>query len=117
MNQRLSATTVLRRRLLIIAAVLGAVAVLAGAFGAHALSARVSARMLDVWATSVRYQMWHVLALLAAAALAEHLSLRSLRVASYAWIAGIAVFCGSLYALVLSGYTVLVRSHRSAGCY
>ena len=107
MNQQAIAAATLRRRLLVFAAMLGALAVLAGAFGAHALSARVSTRMLDVWATSVRYQMWHVLALLVASALAEHLSVRLLRMASYAWAAGLLVFCGSLYALVISGSTAL----------
>ena len=103
MNQQSPAATVFRRQLLVSAAILGAIAVVAGAFGAHALSARVPAKMLDVWATGVRYQMWHVLALLAAGALFGRLSDRTLRAAGIAWIAGIILFCGSLYLLVLTG--------------
>lgn len=107
MKVPLPAAAAFRRRLLAITAILGALTVVAGAFGAHALSTHVAARMLDVWATAVRYQMWHVLALLAAVALAEHLSLRVLRVASYAWIAGMVIFSGSLYLLVLTRYSAL----------
>ena len=97
----------LRRRLLCIAAVLGALAVVAGAFGAHALNARVPARMLEVWATGVRYQMWHALALLGAVALLDQLSVRLLRLAGHAWVLGVVIFAGSLYLLVLTGYTAL----------
>jgi uncharacterized membrane protein YgdD (TMEM256/DUF423 family) len=106
MMEQAGAAPTLRRRLLILSTLFGALAVLAGAFGAHALSGRVAPRMLDVWATAVRYQMWHVFALLAAVALREHLSLRTLRIAGHAWLAGTVLFCGSLYLLVVSGITV-----------
>jgi len=96
-----------RRRALVAAAVLGALAVATGAFGAHGLSGRVSPHMLDVWQTAVRYHMWHVLALLAACALEPLWGRRSMVAACSAWLAGIALFSGSLYLLVLTGIGIL----------
>jgi uncharacterized membrane protein YgdD (TMEM256/DUF423 family) len=80
------------------AALLGACAVLSGAFGAHALRASLDARALELWRTAVDYHFWHALALLAAA-LAPVSRWRSTAVAAFA--AGILVFSGSLYALAL----------------
>lgn len=91
-----------RRGVLVTAAVLGALAVAAGAFAAHGLSSRVSPRMLEVWETAARYQMWHVLALLAVAASEPLWKHRAAAIACAAWIAGIVLFSGSLYALVLT---------------
>lgn len=51
-----------------IGAVSAALAVAAGAFGAHALRARVEPRLLEVFETAARYQMYHALALFAVAA-------------------------------------------------
>ena len=63
--------------------------------------------MIDVWDTGVRYQMWHALTLMAASALFEHLSVRTLRAAAMAWIGGVSLFCGSLYLLVLGANTMI----------
>jgi uncharacterized membrane protein YgdD (TMEM256/DUF423 family) len=95
--------SVLRRNFVLLAAIFGMLAVLAGAFGAHALREVVAPRLLEVWATAVRYQMWHALALLGVAMLVEHLSSVVLRWLMCVWIAGICLFSGSLYLLVLSG--------------
>jgi len=81
-------------------AVLGALGVLAGAFGAHALEGELAPRDLEVWDTAVRYQLWHALALCLCAALDARG--RAVRHAARAFCAGIALFSGSLYVLVLA---------------
>ncbi|HEX2187381.1 MAG TPA: DUF423 domain-containing protein [Longimicrobiaceae bacterium] len=81
----------------------GLLAVAAGAFGAHALRARLTPDLLAVWETGARYHMYHALALLAAAWAAERWSSGAAVAAGWAFTAGILVFSGSLYALALSG--------------
>jgi len=79
-----------------------------GAFGAHGLKTRLSAEMLAVFETGVRYQMYHALALLVVSAAIGHLgSARLLVSAGWLFVAGIVLFSGSLYALALSGVTTL----------
>jgi len=79
-----------------------------GAFGAHGLKTRLSAEMLAVFETGVRYQMYHALALLVVSAAIGHLgSARLLVGAGWLFVAGIVLFSGSLYALALSGVTTL----------
>jgi uncharacterized membrane protein YgdD (TMEM256/DUF423 family) len=87
-----------------IASILGATSVGAGAFGAHALRDKLTPRMLDVWQTAAHYQMYHALALLAVAWIMHQAPLsRSAMAAGWAFIAGVALFSGSLYAMALSG--------------
>ncbi|HVC19253.1 MAG TPA: DUF423 domain-containing protein [Vicinamibacterales bacterium] len=79
-------------------------AVVLGAFGAHALRARLSPDMLEVWETGVRYQMYHALALLATAWAASRWPASRLPAwAGWFFIAGIVLFSGSLYVLALTG--------------
>jgi uncharacterized membrane protein YgdD (TMEM256/DUF423 family) len=78
-------------------------AVAAGAFGAHALRARLPADLLAVFETAARYQMYHALALLAVAILAARWPGMPMRAAGWLFIGGTAVFSGSLYLLALSG--------------
>jgi len=96
-----------RRWPLVVAALLGATAVMAGAFGAHGLRAVLTERYLATWETAAHYQLTHALALLALA-----LSMQAVpRLANSSWclwsarcfILGSLIFSGSLYALVLSG--------------
>jgi uncharacterized membrane protein YgdD (TMEM256/DUF423 family) len=87
----------------ILGALFGGLGVAAGAFGAHALRARLDPRMLEVFETAVRYQMFHALALLAAAWLWQQTSTTAAQVAGWAFVAGILLFSGSLYALALTG--------------
>jgi uncharacterized membrane protein YgdD (TMEM256/DUF423 family) len=88
-------------------AVLGAIsaglAVAAGAFAAHALRARLDPALLAVFETGARYQMYHALALLAAAAAWPRWSGPWLRAAGWLFVVGTVLFCGSLYALALTG--------------
>ena len=83
--------------------VFGFLAVAAGAFGAHALRARLGAEMLAVWETGARYQMYHALALLAVAVAAARWPAGGWATAGWLFTAGIAIFCGSLYLLALTG--------------
>lgn len=76
--------------------VAGASAVVLGALGAHALHARLSPQMLDVWHTAVQFQFWHALALLVCALMPRT---RATRLAAALFAFGIVLFCGSLYAL------------------
>lgn len=91
------------RVVIAIAALLGAAAVLLGAFGAHALRDTLDERALAIWRTAVEYQFWHVLAALAVALLARDGASTCLRIAAVAFVAGIVLFCGSLYSLALGG--------------
>ena len=68
-----------------------------GAFGAHALKAKLAPDMLVIFETGVRYQVYHALALLLLA------SLRGPSKAAWCFTAGIALFSGSLYLLALTG--------------
>lgn len=81
------------------AAILGALAVAFGAFGAHGLKGRVSPDDLTIFETAVRYHAWHALALLGCACLPTGLKRIGLAVALL--LAGTVVFSGSLYLLVL----------------
>ena len=74
----------------------------AGAFGAHALRARLSPADLATFETAARYQMYHALALLAVAWLVERGHPRA-NLAGGLFIAGIVLFSGSLYVLTLAG--------------
>ncbi|MEM9177167.1 MAG: DUF423 domain-containing protein [Myxococcota bacterium] len=85
-----------------IAAVLGAVGVVLGAFGAHGLERTLSPERLDVWATAVDYHLIHAVALLAVA-LFERASGTSMRGPFLGFTAGIVLFSGSLYLLALDG--------------
>lgn len=80
------------------ASVAGASAVILGALGAHALHAKLSPQMLDVWHTAVQFQFWHALALLACALMRRT---HATHLAAVLFAIGIVLFCGSLYALAL----------------
>ncbi len=84
-------------------AVLAGVAVAAGAFGAHGLRGRLDAELLAVFETAARYQMYHALALLAVAWATTRWPDGAAALAGWLFVAGIAIFSGSLYALALSG--------------
>jgi uncharacterized membrane protein YgdD (TMEM256/DUF423 family) len=81
-------------------------AVAAGAFGAHGLRSRVSERMLAVFETGARYQMFHALGLLAVAWLASQRA-GVADAAGWSMLAGVVIFSGSLYVMALTGVTRL----------
>ena len=79
-----------------------ALAVALGAFGAHALKARLAPEMLAIWHTGVTYHAWHALALILLGLLMLHASdSAALRYAAWLFVAGIVLFGGSLYLLAL----------------
>jgi len=93
---------------LLIGAVLGFLGVALGAFAAHALKSRLSAEMLAVFETGVRYQMYHAFAVLIVAAAIGHIgNARLLVIAGWFFFAGILLFSGSLYALALTSVRIL----------
>ena len=97
------------RRVLGTGAALALLAVLSGAFAAHGLKTMLDAQQLALFETAARYQMYHALALLVVGILASgrQFSRTLLKLAAFAFILGIFLFCGSLYLLALSGITWL----------
>jgi uncharacterized membrane protein YgdD (TMEM256/DUF423 family) len=81
----------------------GFIAVAAGAFGAHALKARLSVDMLTVFETGARYQMFHALALLLVAWASTRWPGRAIAASGWCFVAGTVLFSGSLYLLALTG--------------
>ena len=86
------------RRWAAVGAGLGFLAVVLGAFGAHALRSVLPPERLAVWEVGVRYQMYHALALLAVPLLAGD---RARRI-GWCFVGGVALFSGSLYLLALT---------------
>lgn len=91
------------RPLAALAAISGGLVVIFGAFGAHGLHHYGSADLLPTWQTGVRYHMFHsIAALLAAFVGAEPRARRFAALAGWSFVAGIVLFSGSLYMLVLA---------------
>jgi len=77
----------------------GALAVILGAFGAHALKSKLSPEALASFETGVRYQFIHVLAIFVAVWLHDRTSMNTPLIAGWLFAAGIALFSGSIYLL------------------
>ena len=91
---------------LFLAAIALFIAVAAGAFGAHTLGRQIGPERLAVWQTAVQYHAWHGLALFGVGLLMRTTPAhRGLAVAGWLFIAGIALFSGSLYLLAATGVT------------
>ena len=88
-------------------ALMAGLAVAMGAFGAHALKARLSPDLLQVFETGVRYQMYHGLGLLAVAVACDRWPQSNFNLVGWLMVAGIVLFSGSLYALCLTGVRML----------
>lgn len=88
---------------LAVAAVNGLIGVAAGAFGAHGLKEKLSARHLAVFETGARYQMYHALALLGVAWLASRGATGMVNASGWGFLIGIVLFSGSLYVLAVTG--------------
>jgi len=114
------------RNFLVIAALFGATGVMLGAFGAHGLRDLLTPERMATYQTAVTYQMWHALALLGVSLVGAQLTARPsidpnvgasaardpkaiqwLRICAYALTAGILIFSGSLYLLVLLDLPIL----------
>jgi len=92
------------RLAMLLAAALLFAAVALGAFGAHALKAKLATEQMAVYQTAVQYHFWHALGLLAVAILLlQKPGSGALIAAAWLLAAGIVLFCGSLYLLALTG--------------
>lgn len=92
---------------LIIGALMGMLAVIFGAFGAHGLEKMLDPNMLQRFHTGVEYQFYHAFALLATGLLREHYSHKLLDSAGYAFMLGVLLFSGSLYLYAMSDITAI----------
>lgn len=89
---------------LLLGAINAALAVLFGAFGAHALKTRLSVELLAVYQTGVHYHLFHALGLLAVGLAATQIpDSAGLKWSGWLILLGIILFCGSLYVLSVSG--------------
>jgi uncharacterized membrane protein YgdD (TMEM256/DUF423 family) len=82
-----------------IAGVLGALVVILGAFGAHALKTKLEITELATFETGVKYHFYHTIALLIIGLLMERYPSQLLNIAGISFITGIVLFSGSLYLL------------------
>ncbi len=87
----------------VLGAALGLLSVALGAFGAHALQARLTPGDLEIFETAVRYHMVHAVVLVVMASLSGRVAPGPGTLAGWAFTGGILVFSGSLYLLVLTG--------------
>lgn len=93
----------MNKTLVAVGAINAAISVGAGAFGAHGLRQRLEPRALEIFETAARYHMYHALAIVLCAVIATS----GARTTGWIFQAGIAIFCGSLYALALTDIKVL----------
>ena len=92
------------RLFLVLAGLFGFTGGAAGSFGAYALARRIPAERQVTFETAVRYQLWHTFAIFAVVVLRTiGPDATSETIAGWAFVAGVVLFCGSLYALALTG--------------
>lgn len=92
------------RTFLFLGSLAAGLAVMMGAFGAHAFRAHIGPELISAYRTGVEYHFYHALGLLAVALAAHRLpSSRFIRWAGWSMLLGIVLFSGSLYGLALSG--------------
>ena len=87
----------------ILGSAFGFLGVALGAFGAHGLRGRLTPAELATFETGVRYQMYHALALLLLALLMSRNGSGAASLSGWGFSAGILIFSGSLYLMVLTG--------------
>jgi uncharacterized membrane protein YgdD (TMEM256/DUF423 family) len=104
--------TSLSRRWIAIGAILGAIGVALGAFGAHGLDEFLAkrgyagedlARRLDIFDTAIRYQLWHAIALVVTGLALQHRETIAWRSAGWLFLIGAAIFSGLLKVLTFAG--------------
>ena len=91
----------MNKSILIKAAVFGVIAVIGGAFGAHALKAILSTEHLASFNTGVRYQLIHAVVLLVLFLLKSRFDLKQFNIAANLIFWGVVLFSGSIYLLTL----------------
>ena len=87
------------KTILISGAILAAIAVILGAFGAHALREKLPVDQLQVFETGVRYQFYHAFALMLTGVLLVLLPHPAIQRAGVFFLLGILLFSGSIYLL------------------
>lgn len=93
----------MQKLFLLTGSALGALTVMIGAFGAHALKSMLERTgRLETFETAVKYQFYHVLALLVLGLLMSRFDHKLLNYAGYSFITGVFIFSGSLYILCLT---------------
>ncbi|MGY0391538.1 DUF423 domain-containing protein [Bizionia sp. KMM 8389] len=92
------------RKLISLGAILGLLAVVLGAFGAHGLKELVSAEQVATFETGVRYQMYHALFLLVVGNISA-LTEKAKRTIFYLVLGGVILFSGSIFALATNNLT------------
>lgn len=90
------------RKLIAAGAALGALSVIAGAFGAHSLKNLLPTDQMQVYDTAVKYQVYHSIALVGAGLLYKNYNNRNFIRGGVCFVIGIALFSGSLYILSTS---------------
>lgn len=95
------------RLFLILGACSAAIGVACGAFGAHSLKDKVEPRLIEVFETGARYQMYHAFALLAVGLIWSRWPSAWATSAGWLFVAGTVFFSGSLYAMTFTGIRAL----------
>ena len=90
------------KQFIVIGAVLGFLGVALGAFGAHGLKDKLSPDLFDVFEVGVRYHMYHALALVAVGLVAAQWPGNLVGWSGWAFTAGVVIFSGTLYVLVMT---------------
>jgi len=88
-------------------AAFGMLSVILGAMAAHTLKSKVAATELEIFETGVKYQFFHVFALLAVGMLFPYFNRKFLKIAGYCFLGGIFLFSGSLYGLMMVKWQAL----------
>ena len=88
-------------------ALIGALGVAAGAFGAHALEGKLAPDRLELFELAARYQMIHALALVAAAWAVQRWPSGLSNTAGWLFVVGVVIFCGTIYALAFGAPRIL----------
>ena len=94
----------MNKRILILGSVLGIVAIILGAFGAHGLKTLISMESIQTFETGVRYQMYHALLLLFIGGFSS-IPEKKKRIIFYLVLLGVILFSGSIYGLSTNGLT------------
>lgn len=88
-------------------AILGAIGVMIGAFGAHALKPMlIESGRLETFETGVRYQFYHAIALVLVGILAKEFHKKTMTYSGYCFLFGVLIFSGSLYLICFTGINV-----------
>jgi uncharacterized membrane protein YgdD (TMEM256/DUF423 family) len=89
----------MNKKLLAIGAIMGLLAVILGAFGAHGLEGKITPDRIGFYETGIAYQFYHTFAIFIAVLLAHHFKKNIFETAGWCFFAGILLFSGSLYLL------------------